>query len=407
MAEKIVLIVDADAASRNFLIKALQQKGCQALEASLGREGLIFAWRDRPDLILVEPQLDDLQGEEFLRKLRSDARTASTPVIALSRDQTPSRRASCLDAGCNEFFRKTSEDIPALLDAVDLWLASKPTKTPPELEQTAPLTPKKSGGKLIAFLSAKGGTGVSSLCANIANSLFASQPKAKVVALDFVLPIGSIASIVGYDGKMNIASLADMSAELLNEAFFRENLPSPPAWKFNLVAGSPDPETASVLRVDRIAHIIQMLQAAHDFVFIDVGRSLSQIILPIIQQADLTVMVVSPDMGTVRLSRAVWQYLQSKGLTSDHVYPILNRAVGFEGISKAEVESALGLKVQTTLPHLGGNLLMANSQRVPFVSKFPGDTACMILKEAAGQIITLSEQIRAGVKQGVQNGSWI
>ena len=35
MAEKTVLIVDADAASRNFLIKALQQKGCQALDASL------------------------------------------------------------------------------------------------------------------------------------------------------------------------------------------------------------------------------------------------------------------------------------------------------------------------------------------------------------------------------------
>jgi Flp pilus assembly CpaE family ATPase len=225
--------------------------------------------------------------------------------------------------------------------------------------------------------------------------------------LDSVLPIGSIASIVGYDGGMNLVTLSAMPPEKTDEAFLREGLPTPPAWKFHLAAGSPDPESAFSLRADRIGQIVHNLQAAYDFVFIDVGRSLSQIILPIIQQADLIAMTISPDMGTVRLSRIVWQYLQSKGLSKDHIYAILNRVVGFESISKSEVEDVLGLPIRSALPHLVGNLLMANNQNVPFATKFPSDTATMILKEAAGQIIEMAGRVRTGDWQGDQNGSWI
>jgi MinD-like ATPase involved in chromosome partitioning or flagellar assembly/CheY-like chemotaxis protein len=408
MAEKTVLIVDGDAASRNFLIKALQQKGCQTLEASLGREGLVSAWRDRPDLIIAEPALSDLTGEELIRKLRADSRTADTPAIALSGVPDPARKASCLAAGFNEYFRKSSESVPALLDAIDLWLASRqPSEPPAELAPTAPLIPKKNEGLLIVFLSAKGGTGTSSLCANLAMTVAMRQPKARVAVVDGVLPIGSIASIVGYDGGMNIGTLSDMKPDDVNEAFLRENLPKPPAWRFNLAAGSPNPDAASVLRYDGFIQLVQTLQAAYDFIFLDAGRTISQIILPIIQRADLIPIVISPDVNAVRLTKIVWKYLQSKGISNDRAYPILNRVVGFEGLSKSDVEGSLGVKVQATLPYLSGNLLVANNQHVPFVVKFPNDTAAMILKESAAQIIALSRQVRDGIKQGVQNGSWI
>jgi MinD-like ATPase involved in chromosome partitioning or flagellar assembly/CheY-like chemotaxis protein len=396
MAEKKALIVDGDGPSRNFLARALDQKHCRVLETSLGREGLVYAWRDRPDLILIDPKLSDLPGEELLRKLRSDARTASIPAIALSSDLAPARKTACLEAGFNEFFFKSAEEIPALLDAIDLWLASRPDQSSSEFEQTTPPEQKKSGGSLIVFLSAKGGTGASSLCANLATTVSMQQPTARVAVLDSVLPIGSIASIVGYDGGMNFITLAAMPPEKMDEIFLHEGLPRPPAWKFHLVAGSPDPESASSLRADRIGPIVQSLRDAYDYVFIDVGRSLSQIILPIIQQADLIAMPISPDMGTVRLSRIVWRYLQSKGLPKDHIYVILNRVVGFEGISKAEVEEVLGLPIRSALPHLMGNLLMANNQNVPFITKFPNDTATMILKESAAQIIEIVGRARTG-----------
>jgi len=67
---------------------------------------------------------------------------------------------------------------------------------------------KEAGGRLIVFLSAKGGSGTSSLCANIATNIALYKPDSHVAVVDMVLPIGSIANIVGYQGDLNLVSMA-------------------------------------------------------------------------------------------------------------------------------------------------------------------------------------------------------
>lgn len=395
MTEKTILIVDGDNASRKFLSRLAEQKGRRVLETSLGKEGLVFAWRERPHLIVIDPQLADLPGEEIMRKLRADARTASTPAIALSSDPSPERKAACLAAGFNEYLTKSAESVPLLKEAIDRWLTWPQEILPSEEQPASAAEAQKPAGLLIVFLSGKGGTGVSSLCANLAMSVSLSKPQARVVVLDSVLPIGSIASIVGYEGELNLVKIAALPPEKTTAAFFREKLPLLVNWNFHLVAGSPDPESASGLRAGRIEQIVQALQAAYDYVLIDLGRSLSAISLPLIQQADLTALVVSPDVSAVQLTRIVWQYLQAKGLTKGHIYPILNRVVGFEGLAKPEVEAVIGLEFRMAMPHLGGNVALANNQHLPIPIKYPHDTAALIFKESAAQMITLAERMRA------------
>lgn len=398
MADRTVLLVDANGASRNFLAHTLDQKQCRVLETSLGKEGLVFAWRDHPDLILVDPQLTDLPGEELMRRLRADARTASIPAIAISSDPDPRRKTACLKAGFNEYLYKSTESMPALMDAIDMWLAMPPEFSSEETEQKE--EKGKDGGLLIIFLSAKGGTGTSSLCANLATSIYLHNADARVAVLDSVLPIGSIAGIVGYDGQMNLSTLAALPPEKTDEAFFRESLPGIPAWRFRLVAGSPNPESASSLQAERIEQIVRKLKTAYDYIFIDVGRSLSNMILPLIQKADVVALIISPDKGAIRLTRIVRQYLKEKGLPPNRIFAILNRVVGFEGVTKPEIEGLLDLTIETTIPHLGGNFSLANDQHIPFALKFPRDTAAMILKEAALKIITLANRTRAETRQG-------
>ena len=118
MAGKKILIIDSDAASRNFVGAALQKTEYQILQAASGKEGLIFAWRDRPDLIIIDPTISDLKGEDLAIRLRQDTRTAHTPLVALSSDPQPSRVRSCMEAGFNEYLVKTAQAIPALLEAV-------------------------------------------------------------------------------------------------------------------------------------------------------------------------------------------------------------------------------------------------------------------------------------------------
>jgi len=152
-----------------------------------------------------------------------------------------------------------------------------------------------------------------------------------------------------------------MSPEDAAPEFFRDKLIECTPWHFNLLAGSPDPESSNHLKTGRIWDIISALKESYDYVLIDIGRSLSKITLPLIQHADLNILVVSTDISTVSLTKPILGYMKSKGVNMNSVFALLNRAVGLEGLSKMETETALEIPIRTTMPYLSSNLAFANS----------------------------------------------
>ncbi len=378
-----ILIIDSDLSSRSYLASALQKKGYQTLQAGSGREGLITAWRDRPALIVVDPVMDDLPGEELAVRLRSDPRTAIVPLIALSSDMQPTRQLACMEAGFTRYLVKSPMALTSLMDAIAEDLPG------------GAATPRV-GGLVMVFLSAKGGVGTSSLCANIAMNMAQAEPNSRVAIADLVLPIGSIADIVGYQGAHNLVTVAHLAPSDTTPELLRTYLAQPEAWHLHLLPGSPDPEHANELKSERIADLVLSLKQSHDYVLLDLGRSLSRISLPLIEKADLVVMVVGADMSTVSLAKTVWDFLRNRGVQPDSIYVVLNRAVGLEGMTKAEIEKTLGLPIRTAVPYLGGNLSLANNQHQPYTLKYPADTASIIFKEAAQQMAGAAKQRRSG-----------
>ena len=383
MPRKKILIVDADVASRNFVARKLFEQNYEVLQAGSGKEGLISAWRDHPNLIIVDPVMMDLSGEEIAVKLKQDPRTVELPLIALSGDSSHGRIKSCLDAGFNEYIIKSGQAVATLNDTVGRLFGL----TADVMDQ---------GGLLIIFLSAKGGTGTSSLCANFAMNISQYQPKARVAVLDLVLPIGSIASIVGYEGEQNIVTVTDMPPEETTPEFFQRELQPVGIWRFGLLAGSPDPESSNQMKVGRIWDVVTSLKASHDYVLVDIGRSLSKITLPLIQHADLVSLIISTDVSAAALTKTLMNYLKSKGVHENSLYTILNRAVGLEGLSKADAENKLGVKINMSMPYLGTNFSFANSQHQPFSLKFPRDTASIIFQDTAREMAVLAQKIRLG-----------
>ena len=381
MSEKKILLVDADVASRNFVARYLLSQKYEVIQTDSGKEGLIYAWRDRPDLMVIDPTIADLSGEDVARKLKQDARTENMPIIALSSDPSMSRVKSCLDAGFSEYIMKSGQAVPMLNEAINRSLGNASIIT-------------KQGGLLMVFLSAKGGTGTSSMCANFAMNIAQQQLEARVVVLDMVLPIGSIAPIVGYEGPQNIATITDMQIGETTPEFFRDKLPDMKTWKFHLLAGSPDPESGNLIQVGRIWNIVTALKDSYDYVLIDLGRSLSKISLPLIQHADLIALIVSTDISTVSLTKTLWYYLKGKGVDEASVYTILNRAVGLEGLSKVDAEKVIEIPIKTTMPYLTSNMAFANTHHQPFTIKFPKDTASIVFQESAKEMSALARTLR-------------
>src|SRR5207302_783763 len=104
-----ILFVDDDAAARSMLGWVFRSEGFRVVEAGSGAEALRLA-DDRPDLVVLDVSLPDLDGFEVCRRLKAAPATASTPVLHVSAVYTDSGdRSQGLESGADGYLVKPVE----------------------------------------------------------------------------------------------------------------------------------------------------------------------------------------------------------------------------------------------------------------------------------------------------------
>ena len=99
-----ILIIDDSRFQRTILQNILKNDGHQVLEATSGRAGLTMAESERPDLIILDlimPEVDGFSVLSILKQSQSDI-----PVVILSADIQKATREECLQAGAAAFLNK-------------------------------------------------------------------------------------------------------------------------------------------------------------------------------------------------------------------------------------------------------------------------------------------------------------
>lgn len=110
-----ILIVEDNALNRDALSRRLVRRGYHVLLAADGATGLSMASSHKPDLILMDLGLPDIDGWECTRRLKADPGTKHIPVIALSAHAMRDDQELAREAGCDDFGSKPL-DLPALLE---------------------------------------------------------------------------------------------------------------------------------------------------------------------------------------------------------------------------------------------------------------------------------------------------
>jgi len=90
----LVLIVDDDEKNRKLARDVLRAAGIRTIETASGRESMALATERRPDVILLDLRLPDMDGPDVARMLRDGAETAGIPIVALSALRYPGEGAS-------------------------------------------------------------------------------------------------------------------------------------------------------------------------------------------------------------------------------------------------------------------------------------------------------------------------
>ena len=101
-----ILIVEDDPAGQQVMDAILENQGYEIAFAATGKEALIKAAQLKPDLILLDIMLPEMDGLQVLQMLRSRAEIAKIPVVMLTALNDRDIRIACLDAGADDFFNK-------------------------------------------------------------------------------------------------------------------------------------------------------------------------------------------------------------------------------------------------------------------------------------------------------------
>jgi len=118
-----VLLIDDDQIIVDLLETILTMKGHHSTKAVDGATGLRFAQEQEFDLVITDLNLPKITGWDIIKQLKADAKTSSTPIIALSAHSGANDRDAAHTAGCDAYIAKPL-DPANLIAVVDTVLKS-------------------------------------------------------------------------------------------------------------------------------------------------------------------------------------------------------------------------------------------------------------------------------------------
>lgn len=124
MGKAKILYIEDNFDNMTLVKRVLEIEGYEVIEADNGRDGLAKAMSGRPDIIITDINLPDIDGYEITDTLKKAQETAHIPVIAMTANVMKKDRESVLQAGCDGYISKPI-DIDELPSQIENFLKGK------------------------------------------------------------------------------------------------------------------------------------------------------------------------------------------------------------------------------------------------------------------------------------------
>src|ERR1017187_1599742 len=112
-----ILLVEDNELNRDMLKRRLSHRGYEVILAANGRQGIDMARSEKPDVVLMDLSLPEIDGWQAARILKNDAATRGIPVVALTAHAMLGDREKALEAACDDYATKPI-NMPVLLGII-------------------------------------------------------------------------------------------------------------------------------------------------------------------------------------------------------------------------------------------------------------------------------------------------
>jgi len=379
MAEKI-LIIDDDVDTLRLVGLMLQRQGYQISAATSGEQGLAKAFEERPDIILLDVMMPDMDGYEVTRRLRKNPTTQYTPILMFTAKTQLDDKVAGFEVGADDYLTKPTH--PTELQAhVRALLGRAGTKQRGEEAATTAL--HEHNGHVIGILAARGGLGVSAVATNVAAALF-NRTQSDVILAELIPGQGTIGMELGVPSQKGLNEILSGSAVEITKEKVQSVLVSHGSG-LKLLLASENPRDVSLSgQVNNYEILVSRLSNLARFVVLDLGTGLPPFVQKVLPLCHERVVVIEGAPNTINRTKIMIDEIVNLGIDRMGILVVLNNRVRSEAqMAWTEVQQKLEHSIATTLTPAPEMFLSAARVHTPAVTSQPTNvTAQQFLKIA-------------------------
>lgn len=379
-----VLIVDDIPDTRENIRKLLAfEADIQVVGmAGTGREAVRLATETRPDVVLMDINMPDMDGITATKAISTAVRTAA--VVIMSVQSEPGYLRQAMLAGARDYLTKpiASEELYATIRRV--YERNEPIRQQEAMLGAAaaghvetaqrPVAAKQVGaGHVIVVYSPQGGAGVTTIATNIAAALI--RPDTRVLLIDCNLQFGDVDAFLNLQSQSTISDLTKVVSDLDQELI--DNVLVTHGSGLKVLMAPSHPEAAYDITTEAVRQVIGAVTPLYDYIVIDTPVQYDDLTLKLFELAEKIVLVAVPTIPSVRNTRKmleIFDNLEKPPKLSDKIVFVLNRTVsekerGRGTVPAESIAAHLKKDVAISIPLDERAVLTSVNQGVPLVAK--------------------------------------
>jgi pilus assembly protein CpaE len=371
--EKIrVVIVDDIAETRENIRKLLQfEPDVEVVGvARTGREAIDISKEVKPDVLLMDINMPDMDGIAATEIIRKTVPFAQIVILSIQNDPNYMRRAML--AGARDFLTKppTIDELNAAIRRAGAMAHDERAKVPlvsgAPVSRTGGARPLGSpgvGGKVITFYSPKGGSGCTTLATNLAVCL--NNEDTSVVIVDGNLQFGDVAVFMNEQSKFSILDLTpradELDPEIINNVTIKHSQSG-----VRILAAPLKPEQSDMVSGEQFSKVIRYMRNIYSYVIIDTASSLQNITASAIDNSDLLVLLATQDIPSIKNSRLFLDEIDALGFDRKRIIFVMNKFDKRIGITSEKVGENLKLEIASVIP-FEERVIVSVNRGIPFL----------------------------------------
>jgi pilus assembly protein CpaE len=330
-------------------------------EAQNGLEAVELARELRPDIILMDINMPEMDGIKAAKTITESGLDGSIIMMSIQEEREYIKRA--MSAGARDYVVKPFK-VNELLDTIKRIFQVDQAK---KKKIVSPVTASKLQSKVISVFSTKGGVGKTTIATNLAVAI-ATTTKKKVALLDFDLQFGDVAISLNLYVKNTITELIKDMSNVEHENDMIEEYMLAHYSGVKVLAAPIKPENAEYVNSEHIKKIIGILKGRFEYIIIDTAQGFDDTVITALDESDTILYISSLDLPSIKNTKNGLEVMKSLNYSNEKVRVVVNKSNESFGIKHLDFKAALNVELFAIIPDDLASVAISVNNGHPLVS---------------------------------------